>query len=210
MRCRLTSVSASFLLVLSLASAARCEPTSDDMAKVQGRWTRDVFGPAGEKTGRAVKEITGNHETITLYDLEDRITHRHKVEFKLEMAGQVKLFTFTNLEVTDGTDKGRKTPGPISYIYRVDARQFVEAWGFLPGQENHPAELYTWSRAKAGASTGFRSRLPGQNTGLAASPSPPRPERLRDKARQSATVLRVNRFLLSFFCLRLGRPQAII
>ena len=150
MRRCLTSLPVVFLVLLSIASVARCETASDDMQKVQGRWERDLFGPAGERTGRAVKEITGNHETITLYDLEDRITHRHKVEFKLEMAGAVKLFTFTNLEVTDGSDKGRKTPGPISYIYRVDAKQFVEAWGFLPGQETHPAEMFTWSRGKSG------------------------------------------------------------
>lgn len=151
MHCRSVSFTALLLLVSSLGSTTYAQGAPDDMAKVQGRWERDLFGPASERTGRAVKDISGNHETITLYDLEDHITHRHKVEFKLEMAGAVKLFTFTNLEVTDGSDKGRKTPGPISYIYRVDAKQFVEAWGFLPGQENHPAELYTWSRGKAAA-----------------------------------------------------------
>jgi len=150
MRRCLTSLSVVFLVLLSSASMARCDTAPDDMQKVQGRWERDLFGPAGERTGRALKEITGNHETITLYDLEDRITHRHKVEFKLEMAGQVKLFTFSNLEVTDGSDKGRRTPGPISYIYRVDPKQFVEAWGFLPGQETHPAEMFTWFRGKSG------------------------------------------------------------
>ena len=148
MRCRFTLLIAVILLGSSLAQSAPAEGAPDDLAKVQGRWERDLFGPGGERTGRAVKEINQNHETITLYDLEDHITHRHKVEFKLETIGPVKLFTFVNLEVTDGVDKGRKTPGPISYIYRVDAKQFVEAWGFLPGQDTHPAEIYTWSRGK--------------------------------------------------------------
>lgn len=151
MRCRSMLLPVLFILAACVGSTTLAQGTPDDLLKVQGRWERDLFGLAGQRTGRAVKDISGNHETITLYDLEDHITHRHKVEFKLEMAGAVKLFTFKNLEVTDGVDKGRKTPGPISYIYRVDAKQFVEAWGFLPGQKTHPAEMYTWSRGKTAA-----------------------------------------------------------
>lgn len=162
MRCRAALLATLLLILPSLALTARAQDAPDDMTKVQGRWDRDLFGPAGQRTGRAIKEITGNHETITLYDLEDRITHRHKVDFKLQTVGPVKLFTFTNLEVTDGTDKGLKTPGPISYIYRVDANQFVEAWGFLPGQETHPAEMFTWSRNKPTSAPPAPSK-PNQN-----------------------------------------------
>ena len=44
--------------------------------------------------------------------------------------GQVKIFTYTQMEVTDGPQKGSKFPGPVSYVYWANDRYFREAWGF--------------------------------------------------------------------------------
>lgn len=123
------------------------QPSEGQLAEVQGRWER--VEPEGSEASykRATKEIKGNQETVTYFDADGKVVRQHKVDFKLSRMGDVNVFTYTNWEATEGPQKGTKMPGPVSYVYRVSEKQFREAWGFLPGQENRSSLLLVWKRA---------------------------------------------------------------
>jgi len=122
----------------------------EDLARMQGTWERTGTPAAGQAAGqaeamrRAVKVIEGNRETVTFYGEGDKVLNAHKVEFKLERYGPVKIFTYYNLEVIGGPNKGQHRPQEQRYIYQIAGDRFCESWGFLPGQEARPPILYVW------------------------------------------------------------------
>jgi hypothetical protein len=135
------------------ASGAGPASAEDDLKAMQGTWERtqvlpDQPGEPGTRTGRVVKVVTGNRETVTTYDADGKVTYAHTVEFRLERQGKVRVFTFFNREVTAGSTKGRKVPEPSSYIYRLTGDTFEEVWGFLPGQEQRDLLAAKWKRAR--------------------------------------------------------------
>ena len=117
-------------------------------AEVQGRWEREEPEGSDASYKRATKEVKGNQETVTYFDADGKVVRQHKVDFKLSKAGDVTIFTYTNWEATEGPQKGTKMPGPVSYIYRVSDKQFREAWGLLPGQENRRSLLLIWKKSE--------------------------------------------------------------
>ena len=120
---------------------------ADDLKIIQGMWEREE--PSGTQASykRATKEIRGNKETVSYYDAENRLVRRHNVDFTVSRMGDVKIFTYTQMEITEGPQKGTKNPGPVSYVYWANDKFFREVWGFLPGQEAPPVVLYIWKRA---------------------------------------------------------------
>ena len=143
-----------FLVFTPLAVALLAEPSPaaesappEDLKTVQGMWEREEPSDSPASYRRATKDIRGNKETVSYYDAKGDLVRRHRVDFTLSRMGDVKVFTYTQMEVTDGPQKGTKMPGPVSYVYWANDRYFREAWGFLPGQEAPPATLYVWKRA---------------------------------------------------------------
>ena len=150
----------------SSASAAAAEPrrsvkvtaspstrqasVADDLTALQGTWERTQVVPAqtGPRSGRVVKVVEGNRETVTTYDAAGNATYAHAVEFRLERQGNVRVFTFFNREVTAGPTRGQKVPEPSSYIYRLGGEGFEEVWGFLPGQEQRDLLAAKWKRVR--------------------------------------------------------------
>jgi uncharacterized protein (TIGR03067 family) len=131
------------------AADAKEETTSESqLAEVQGRWEREEPQGSDASYKRATKEINGTKETVTYFDADGKVVRQHKVDFKLSRAGDVNIFTYTNWEATEGPQKGTKMPGPVSYIYRVSEKQYREAWGLLPGQENRRSLLLIWKKAE--------------------------------------------------------------
>src|SRR5689334_10450447 len=129
---------AALLPAFAVAPARAAAPDNsakDDLAAVQGVWEREA--PTGVDLGyqRATKDIRGNRETVTFYDADGKILRRHQVDFKLSRTGDVKVFTYSNMEVTEGDQKGTKTPQAYSYLYRVKGNQFWEVEGLLPTDE---------------------------------------------------------------------------
>src|SRR2546421_3997061 len=131
------------------AADAKEESSSQSQeAEVQGRWEREEPQGSDASYRRATKEVNGTKETVTYFDADGKVVRQHKVDFKLSRAGDVNIFTYTNWEATEGPQKGTKMPGPVSYVYRVSEKQFREAWGFLPGQENRRSVLLIWKKAE--------------------------------------------------------------
>ena len=125
---------------------------SQDLKALQGRWERPLTGDddAHEGAARVVKEIKGNRETVTYFDDAGKPVHVTTADFKLQAAGPVNVYTFSNLKVTQGQDKGANpSDQPLSYIYRVDGDLYYEAHGLLT---NSPAgstpSVVRWERTK--------------------------------------------------------------
>ena len=118
---------------------------SEDLANVQGMWERrtghDVPGLKW-----ATKEIHGNHEVITYYGADNQVLSAHEVDFKLQRVDGIKVFTYFNWVATAGPQKGHKSTGVVSYIYRVDENTYIEVWGFTPRQETRPPLVMIWVR----------------------------------------------------------------
>jgi len=53
---------------------------------------------------RAVKEIKGNKETVTFYGEDNKLLRRHTVDFRLKKNGDIRVFTYFNMEVTEGME----------------------------------------------------------------------------------------------------------
>lgn len=149
-------VAAAVMLLASAAASVAPEsqsrgvadaPGRQDLLAVQGRWEREEGSP-GAPYRHVVKEVMGNEEVVVYYRPDGTIWRAHRAQFKLSRTGDVKVFTFSNVQVTDGDGKGSRFPGPSSYIYQATDRQFKEVSGLLPGQESQPIAALTWKRAK--------------------------------------------------------------
>ena len=140
-------VPAALALLLPVNRAAAEPAPEEDLKLIQGTWEREEPSDSKASYRRATKQINGNRETVTYYDDAGKIVRRHNVEFSLSRGGEVKIFTYRQMEITEGPQKGTKNPGPVSYIYWANDKFFREVWGFLPGQEAPPVVLYVWKRA---------------------------------------------------------------
>src|SRR4051794_39469638 len=100
------------LTVLAILPAAvRAE---NDAADVQGKWERN--DTAGGQPVRIVKEHMGNRTTVTVFDAKGKVVAERKSEFEVRVMGAVKLFVYSNMEITAGPNKGQKASGPFTYI----------------------------------------------------------------------------------------------
>ena len=129
--------------------AAETKPSSgNELDSVQGEWERELT-PEDIKQGlrKAVKEIKGSKETVTFYGEDNKILRKHRVDFKLEKNGDIRVFTYSNMEVIDGEGKGARNPDSFSYVYRVYNDRFFEVAGLLPGEEG-PVTVFSWKKLK--------------------------------------------------------------
>jgi hypothetical protein len=142
------------LALLPPAVAARAADADggakDDLARVQGRWERQARAEENAPYRRVTKEVQGSRETVTYYDADGKVLRQHRVDVKLSKTGDVGVFTFSNMEVTEGEGKGQTAPGSMSYLYRVVGDQFREVWGLLPDDDQEPSVI-VWTRVKTAA-----------------------------------------------------------
>jgi hypothetical protein len=128
--------------------AADKAPSADDLAQVQGLWERRAVPASEQGVVRATKDIRGSREVITYYGEGDKVLRRHLVDVKLSRAGDAHVFTWSNMEVTEGEGKGEKSTESGSYLYRVKGEQFREASGLLPGDGDEEPRMLVWTRSK--------------------------------------------------------------
>ena len=145
---------ASVLIVATLVStgwaidnAAPAEKTAeDDLKTMQGRWTREYVNPQGAPF-RVEKLIDENRDGVTHFDAMGNAIHAHQATFKLRREGEVRIFTYSNLEIVAGANTGAKQPGPASYIYRLEGDLLFEFHGALDGDRTPPT-IIVWKRVK--------------------------------------------------------------
>ena len=127
--------------------AASTDPATQDLMRVQGKWEREEPQGSPAPYRNAVKEVKGNEELVTYYRPDGSVWRAHRAQFKLSRSGDVKVFTFSNVQIVAGDGVGGRFGGPTSYIYQASDRQFREVRGFLPGQEAEPVSVLVWQRA---------------------------------------------------------------
>ena len=102
------------------AGPAGAESTpQDDAAKLQGRWERGP-GPGDAEAARAVKEVKGDRETVTYYNKDGSVIQVATARFRLRANGPARIYAYYDWVVTEGADKGKRTEGPVTYLYRVE------------------------------------------------------------------------------------------
>jgi hypothetical protein len=132
--------------MIVLAGLALAADGDEEMKRLEGRFERSVTNEAGT-VFRVVKDVAAGESTVTTYDDVGRVVSAHTSKFKVEKRGDVQVFTFFDLKVTAGPEKGREIPAPSSYIYRYDGAIFTEAWGLLAGDET-PPRMMQWRKVK--------------------------------------------------------------
>src|SRR5256714_1138808 len=120
-------------LTAALTQAAEGKANSNpDSGVLQGKWERELSAQDTQVgLRRAEKEIKGNKETVTFYGEDNKVLRRHTVDFKLEKKADIHVFTYFNMEVTDGDGKGSRSNDPVSYVYRVVGDELFEVTGLL-------------------------------------------------------------------------------
>jgi hypothetical protein len=125
------------------------DPLKKDGQALQGKWERVMTTDTTllGKAKRAVKEIDGDKETVTWYGDKDQVIRSHRVTFKLAESGNVRTFTYSDMEILEGPGKGTKVDVSGSYVYRIAGDEFCEASGFLQNSRAY-FEFDKWKKVK--------------------------------------------------------------
>lgn len=135
-------------LVLVNGAVAEDDDLAKEMKKLEGRFERVFLNGAGVRF-RTVKEEREGKSLVTTYDDVGNVVEAHTSEYKIEKRGPVRVFSFFNVTVTAGPQKGLTHAGTSTYIYRADEKGFAEVWGMLEGDER-PPQMLVWRRMGEG------------------------------------------------------------
>src|SRR5688500_9675027 len=113
-----------FIPLLSVPLQEKADDVKEDLAKIQGKWERTITENGA--TVHVIKEHKDDQTTFTRYRENGEVLQQHKSQFKLRKTPDVKIFTYTNVEVTDGPNKGVKLDGEFLFAYQFKGNQFYE------------------------------------------------------------------------------------
>jgi hypothetical protein len=109
--------------------AAAGKAPEEDLEQIQGMWARPLQIDDSD-SGRVTKEVKGNVETVTYYDNEGNVQNAHTTRIKLQRAGPIRIFAYSDVTYVAGPKEGQKAEGG-AYIYKVVDDTFIEIWGVL-------------------------------------------------------------------------------
>ena len=116
------------------------------MPGIVGKWERHAKNEAGQPH-RIVKEHKAGKTTLTVYDEAGTIVYQHQSKYKLSRSGEIRIFTFFDMEATAGPDKGKKRSDTESYAYRINGDLFYEFRGVVLS-DTTPPKIVVWKRVK--------------------------------------------------------------
>jgi hypothetical protein len=105
-----------------------------DLAALQGKWQDEGKDQTGAEF-RVVKTVEGNRETLQTFR-DGELIHAHIVDFKLRRTDEVRIFTYSNMIITAGPNKGEKKPDEGSYIYQVRGDQWITIEGMMNADDD--------------------------------------------------------------------------
>ena len=140
-------------IALALTSSAVTPFVADDdsaaeMKRLEGRFERTFTNGAGT-VFRVVKDVANGQSNVATYDDAGNVVESHQSQFKVEKRGPVRVFSFFNVVVTAGPNKGHTLLETNSFIYRIEGDTIIEAWGLLENDPNAP-RMFAWRRVKDG------------------------------------------------------------
>jgi tetratricopeptide (TPR) repeat protein len=124
--------------------------TVSDLDRLQGKWERlwaTEPGPYGDSR-RAIKDVNRDTETVTFFDAEGKVTRSHRVTIRLDQTGRVRTFSYSDMEVLDGPDKGQKSAGMGSYVYVLNGDALYELSNVLIEDSGQPPSVGFWKRMR--------------------------------------------------------------
>jgi hypothetical protein len=133
----LVGVLAVSVAAVAMVLTAAEKPQDDPLAQLQGTWEQTMKDPQG-KTYKFVKMINGKTEICSTYEGET-LVHQHTVDFDVKKTEHVTIFTFRNLVVTAGPNKGDVQKDPVSYLYQIKGDQLFYAYGLLNDDKRSPS-----------------------------------------------------------------------
>jgi hypothetical protein len=93
-----------------------------------------------------VKLIDGNKETFSRYDGETLIL-QHTADFDVKTTDRVSIFTFRNLVVTAGPNKGVVQKDRVSYLNQIKGDELYYAFGLM-NDDAEPSSVGVCQRVK--------------------------------------------------------------
>ena len=140
------------LATLGLAAAPARGADADlkaDLAKLQGQWKANFTLDGSTTVWRL--DIKGQKAKLTVKDKDDGDVFKAEFDFKLEVQGKFRAFTYFNLKHLSGDKQGDKefTGGQTrSSIYKFDGDSaFATIGGFREDYED-PQWLMKWEKIK--------------------------------------------------------------
>jgi len=136
-----------FAILIFGTTVYSAEPApEEDYQILQGKWIRSDQDSKGSPL-RVEQEISKKISKVTMYDRNGKLLHSHQAQFRLQRMSDVLLFTFFDLEVLEGPNKGRKQKTPVTFVYRVKDNRLIQVEGILNG-DKIPPRLLTWWKVK--------------------------------------------------------------
>lgn len=140
-----TILLAAILLLSTNVFSAEPAPEEDYQA-VEGKWTRNDKDGNGAPL-RIEQELSEKVSKFRVYDASGRVIHAHQAKFRLQRMSDANLFTYYDLEVLAGPNKGKLQKAPRSFIYRVKENQFIQVEGVLKDDKT-PLMMTVWWKVK--------------------------------------------------------------
>ncbi|MEQ8634062.1 hypothetical protein [Gimesia maris] len=138
------SVAGLAVLLVWAAVCTAAEPApEEDYELISGIWVRNDHDAKGSPL-RVEQELTRDFSKVTVYDRLGRRIHHHQAKYRLQRMDDASLFIYYDLEVLEGPNKGRKSPAPQSFIYRVKDDRFIQVEGILNGDKLSPKLMIWW------------------------------------------------------------------
>jgi hypothetical protein len=137
-------LSASLILCSTTHSA---EPApEEDYQILQGKWVRNDQDSKGSPL-RVEQVFSKTISKVSIYDRNGKLLHSHQAKFRLQRMFDVCLFTYFDLEVLEGPNKGRQQKKPVTFVYRVRDSRFIQVEGILKADKT-PTRLLIWWKGK--------------------------------------------------------------
>lgn len=138
---------AATLLWTTMLTAAEPAP-EEDYEAIAGIWVRNDQDAKGSPL-RVEQELTRNLSKVTVYDRLGRRVHQHQAKYRLQRMSDANLFVYYDLEVLEGPNKGRKSPAPQSFVYRIKNDRFIQVEGILNSDKQSPRLMIWWKNQRA-------------------------------------------------------------
>lgn len=141
-----------FVLLSLISSTFAAEPApEEDYQILTGKWSRNDQTGNGSPL-RVEQEVIGKRSIVRVFDLNGKLVHEHQAKFQLQRLPEINVFTYYDLEVTAGPNKGKRQPQPRSFVYRIKDNQFIQVEGILKDDKTPPRFLIWWKNKPAATS----------------------------------------------------------
>lgn len=135
-------------ILISGSTVCFAEPApEEDYQNLEGIWSRNEQDPKGAPI-RVEQEIKQKTSTLRIYDRNRQLIHSHQAKIQLQRLSDVNVFTFYDLKVLEGPNKGKQQKAPQSFVYCVKDTQFVQAEGLLRNDKK-PLRTIIWWKLKS-------------------------------------------------------------